>query len=85
MASGSDRKLAALRRRIDALDRALVRLLKKRLALARDAARFKSRVLDRVREAAVARRASRLAGADRKPVLQIYRAVIGACRRAQIR
>lgn len=83
MASGSERRLAALRRRIDALDSGLVRLLRKRLGLARSAAGLKPRVRDAAREAAVLRRVSGRAGSDRGPVLKVYRAVIQACRRVQ--
>jgi len=76
-------RLAALRRRIDVLDRRVVRLLAARLRIVRAIKPLKSRLRDPRREAKILRgvvREARHRGADPVFVAAVYRALLGASR-----
>jgi chorismate mutase len=76
-------RLAAVRLRIDSVDRRIVRLLAERQRLVAAAKPFKPRLRDRAREERllrlVAGQARRL-GADRTFVREVYEALLGASR-----
>jgi len=82
------RALSVLRRRIDALDCAVARLLSRRLRLVRALRPFKSRIPDPRRElevlANVGRQAGR-SGAEREFVASVYRGLLRASRAFQKR
>jgi chorismate mutase len=83
--------LARLRNEIERIDRALVKLIAERVALAR-AIGFEKRsaglpTLDPAREAAIIRRSSKLAreaGLGEEDVREIFWHLVGLCRRAQL-
>jgi chorismate mutase len=73
-----DKGLAAGRKKIDAIDARLARLLADRLAVARSLAAFKNTIRDPRREAVVIRRAAKAAsgGELRLAVAAIFREII---------
>ncbi|HOW89135.1 MAG TPA: chorismate mutase [Elusimicrobiales bacterium] len=77
--------LAGKRRRIDALDARLSRLLAERLALSASMAGLKKKVRDPEREAAVLERAARQAGGRRlrAAVKAVYREILAQGRALQ--
>lgn len=84
-------ELANLRDEIEAIDRALVELIARRVTAARDVGRAKRDrglpILDPAREAAVVRRAVELARGhelDEEDVREIFWHIIGLSRRAQL-
>lgn len=82
-ADSGSKKLAALRLRIDALDRRLVRLLTARQRLVAAAAPCKKRLRDPRREAQVlagAAREARRAGLDGIFVRSVFSGLLGASR-----
>lgn len=78
-------ELAGKRRRIDALDARISRLLAERLALSASMAGLKKKVRDPERETAVLERAARQAG-DRRlraAVMAVYRGILAQGRALQ--
>ncbi|MCX5797461.1 MAG: chorismate mutase [Elusimicrobia bacterium] len=76
-------RLAALRRRVDAVDRRIVRLLAARQRLVAAMTPFKTRLRDPRREAQVladAAREARRAGLDGTFARSVYRDLLGASR-----
>jgi chorismate mutase len=87
----SQADLTSLRTDIEQLDRELVALIARRVALARSVGVAKRMAglptLDPAREAAIIRRASTLArgaGLGEEPVREIFWHLVGLCRRAQL-
>lgn len=87
----ADARLGELRTQIERIDRALVRLIAERVAIAREIAPAKRAAnlptLDPAREAAVLRRASELAreaGLAPDDVRDVFWHIIGMCRKAQL-
>jgi chorismate mutase len=87
-ADSGSRKLAALRRRVDAVDRRIVHLLAARQRLVSGMRPFKTGLRDVRREArvlAAAAREARRRRIDRVFVAEVYRALLGASRAFQKR
>lgn len=81
-------RLAVLRRRVDAVDRRLVRLLAARQRLVRSMRPYKTGLRDARREAAILRMVARRAaglGLDRTFAKDVYRALLSASRTFQKR
>jgi chorismate mutase/prephenate dehydratase len=85
------REVADRRRRIEAIDDEIVRLIAERAAIAREIGTAKrdarAATLDPGREAAVIRRAvenGRARGLAGEPLREIFWAVVGLCRSAQL-
>jgi len=81
-------RIAALRKRIDRIDRRLIALLNARLEIAKEIGREKRRrglpIADMKRGRAVLRNAERARGDfPRASILRIYREVIRACTEAE--
>lgn len=86
-----DSDLAGLRTEIERIDRALIKLIADRVALARSIGEQKRDAglptLDPAREAAIIRRSGTLArdaGLGEEEVREIFWHIVGLCRRAQI-
>ena len=84
-------ELVRLRDEIERVDRALVKLIAERVALARSIGLQKRNAglptLDPAREAAIIRRSSKLArdaGLGEEDVREIFWHIVGLCRRAQL-
>lgn len=87
-AEPSGDRLTPLRRRVDVLDRRIVRLLGARQRLVASMKPFKSRLRDVRRESAILKsvvRQARRAGADQTFVREVYLALLGASRSLQKR
>jgi chorismate mutase len=89
--TGEGAGLAALRTRIEQIDRDLVDLIAERTEVAREVGELKRElglpVLDPAREAAVVRRAgtlARAAGLPDEDVRYLFWHLVGLCRRAQL-
>ena len=83
MKGRAEERLAALRRRVDVIDRRIVRLLGARQKLVAAMKPFKPRLRDPGREAAILRLVARQtgrAGLDRTFVRDVYRALLAASR-----
>ncbi|MDD5111180.1 MAG: chorismate mutase [Candidatus Altiarchaeota archaeon] len=87
MESAGERRLKLLRRRIDAIDRLIVRLLEQRAAAAREIGALKMRqglpVQDRQRERQVLERAAGATKLDKKFVKGVFTKVIYYCRKQE--
>lgn len=80
-------QLDALRRKIDEIDAALLPLLRKRLACAREVARYKKArglpVLNRAREEAILADLAARSGADADAICALYEAIFTVSRDLQ--